>query len=672
MGDEKLISINLVTDEKTTTVSYLVGTTAEDLSHKVSEKLGIGPIAKHLFALRDKSSRLWYAPGYILTSKDKIKFEFRLRFKPASLQRLKNVDSVAYDYYFHQVRSDVLETKVPDIIYEMHKRELIGLGVCDMYRVILEKNVPLRYVESNYKKYVPKECVRRHAFFVKKPIHDALNKLSGHNANYVKEQYLDQFSTMAPEYPHEEYKALMDKDNSKTPTRVLLRITLSELKYHKMENPRNWRSLCAIENLCFISIRQDSTVEVSRKNGIPSYLKFSTNALLMSFVSALDGYYRLTVKWTFNLCRDVITPSLERLHKQKCHGPVGGGFSYHKLEEKRSNHPGTFILRESETQYGVFYLDSCGKDGKPRTHKIEQYGPEEFVLSGTGWTYKSLAHLISAHQDPEGTLYLTECLPPSEYDKSPLLICASESICNDVAPDAEMLAALLEGGPRCIPPQQLQIYKAQPFPKNSNPNDNRASSTILYRAMWRVAKGKKLEAALKVLRDEQCKYTREFLELIGTWGQLRSGAIVRLYGLTAAPAVGMLMELVKYGPLDAYLRNNSPQTIKTVDMVEAAACLATALWHLEEHGVVHGNIRCRKLLVHIHKNDKFIVKLTDPGLFNYTQSDIHWLPPECYSNPNLARRSTRADVWALGTTLWEIFSRGAVLPVHNDFEVVKK
>ena len=42
----------------------------------------------------------------------------------------------------------------------------------------------------------------------------------------------------------------------------------------------------------------------------------------------------------------------------------------------------------------------------------------------------------------------------------------------------------------------------------------------------------------------------------------------------------MLLELVKLGSLDAYLRNNSPQTIKTVDMVEAAACLATAVWHL--------------------------------------------------------------------------------------------
>lgn len=82
--------------------------------------------------------------------------------------------------------------------------------------------------------------------------------------------------------------------------------------------------------LIFFSIffRQDNTVEISRKNGIPSYLKFSKNALLMSFVSALDGYYRLAVKWTFNLCGEIVTPSLERLHKLKCHGPVGYDFIY--------------------------------------------------------------------------------------------------------------------------------------------------------------------------------------------------------------------------------------------------------------------------------------------------------------------------------------------------------
>ena len=82
----------------------------------------------------------------------------------------------------------------------------------------------------------------------------------------------------------------------------------------------------------------------------------------------------------------------------------------------------------------------------------------------------------------------------------------------------------------------------------------------------------------------------------------------------------MLLELIKLGPLDAYLRNHG-KTIKTVDMVEAAAGLATAVWHLEEHGFVHGNIRCRKLLVNSHTDNSFIVKLCDPGIFSYKPAE---------------------------------------------------
>lgn len=29
------------------------------------------------------------------------------------------------------------------------------------------------------------------------------------------------------------------------------------------------------------------------------------------------------VKWTFNLCKELATPSLKTLHLRKCHGPVG-------------------------------------------------------------------------------------------------------------------------------------------------------------------------------------------------------------------------------------------------------------------------------------------------------------------------------------------------------------
>lgn len=68
--------------------------------------------------------------------KDKNKYDFRLRFKPSSLHRLKQVDIKAYDYYFLQARSDVMDSNVPDIVYERHKQELIGLGVSDMYRFV--------------------------------------------------------------------------------------------------------------------------------------------------------------------------------------------------------------------------------------------------------------------------------------------------------------------------------------------------------------------------------------------------------------------------------------------------------------------------------------------------------------------------------------------------------
>ncbi|XP_076296086.1 tyrosine-protein kinase hopscotch isoform X3 [Lasioglossum baleicum] len=644
------------------------GQTIEDLCIKVCKTIGIGPVARHLFALRNHYAKLWYPLAHRLESKDKNKFDLRLRFKPSSLRRLQQIDSNAYDYYFQQARSDVMDNKVPDIVYERHKQELIGLGVCDMYRVMLEKRVPRETVESEYRKYIPKECIKRHGFFIKKPIHNALQKISGYDANYVKEQYLKQFECMAPNYPFEEYEVLMDRGLQNSPTKVTLRVNVDAVKYSEA-NATSWTILCAIEDLCFVSIRQDNTVEISRKNGIPSYLKFGKNAHLMSFVSALDGYYRLAVKWTFNLCGEIVTPSLERLHKLKCHGPVGQDFSYVKLQQKRANKPGSYLLRESETEYNVYYLDACNKEGKLFTERIEErVSLDDFIITGNSGHYNSLAQCVASFKDFEGNSYLSECLPPSEYDKSSLLLCAPESAVSEVAADEEIVASVLETGPRCVPRNQLELYK--PFLRGTE--SQHYSPTALYRGIWRLTKGKKLEVALKILKqEEETNYTKEFLGLAGKWCQLRSGTLVRLYGLTVTPSIGMVLELVRHGPLDEYLRSSSSQTIKTVDMVEATACLATALWHLEENGVVHGNIRCNKLLVHAHTSNSFVVKLADPGLFSYTKTDIHWLPPETYNDPELARHSFQADVWAVGTTIWQIFARGVTLSHFRNAAIMK-
>jgi Janus kinase 2 len=80
-----------------------------------------------------------------------------------------------------------------------------------------------------------------------------------------------------------------------------------------------------------------------------------------SFVTCLAGYYRLMVKWNVDLCRTFPSPSLAKLKLIKCHGPIGGEFSYKKIEEKSNNSLGAFIVRQCEREYDTYYIDIVTK-----------------------------------------------------------------------------------------------------------------------------------------------------------------------------------------------------------------------------------------------------------------------------------------------------------------------
>lgn len=191
------------------------GTTAEELTITVCKQLNIGTIARHLFALRVHGKHIFLAPSDKFSVKH-LEYDLRIRFKPANLQQLKKLDIKAYDYYFHQVRTDVFENKIPDLVYDKYKQEIVGLGITDMYRVMMEKDISRETVENDYKKYIPKEVLRRHSFFVKKPIHETLGKIkkAGYDAWFVKAEYIKQVDIMAPEYLAEEYKAQTDMEGS--------------------------------------------------------------------------------------------------------------------------------------------------------------------------------------------------------------------------------------------------------------------------------------------------------------------------------------------------------------------------------------------------------------------------------------------------------------------------
>ena len=80
-----------------------------------------------------------------------------------------------------------------------------------------------------------------------------------------------------------------------------------ELLAETESKKRERKSLCSLEEIVSISESEnDLQLEISRKNGIPLYLKMDSKAEMGSFLSLLSGYYRLCEKWTFPLCESMV------------------------------------------------------------------------------------------------------------------------------------------------------------------------------------------------------------------------------------------------------------------------------------------------------------------------------------------------------------------------------
>ena len=50
--------------------------------------------------------------------------------------------------------------------------------------------------------------------------------------------------------------------------------------------------------------------------------------------------------------------------------------------------------------------------------------------------------------------------------------------------------------------------------------------TLVYRAMWRVVKGKKMEVAIRMYQGQD-NHTKDFLGMAANWSRLRSSNLVR-------------------------------------------------------------------------------------------------------------------------------------------------
>jgi len=85
-------------------------------------------------------------------------------------------------------------------------------------------------------------------------------------------------------------------------------------------------------------------------------VEFADRAMALSFVSLLDGYYRLTEDFHHHLCEEVMSPMVSQLKTLHCHGPVRCLLP-HTHAHARTHSPFSRTIQVSQYQKGETNLD---------------------------------------------------------------------------------------------------------------------------------------------------------------------------------------------------------------------------------------------------------------------------------------------------------------------------
>lgn len=168
-------SVLLYTANDYKDMPYGLDDTCEAVCRELCKEIGIQPIANLLFSLRIKGTKN-FLPGCkpVLPN---IRYEFRLRHQVPTLSEFKKMDKIAYNYYYHQVKYDLVNDEIAELEYPNHKDKVVGLVVTSMYIEMLEQRVTVDELEKRYESYVPKVYIKKHRFIIKQRISKQLGTI---------------------------------------------------------------------------------------------------------------------------------------------------------------------------------------------------------------------------------------------------------------------------------------------------------------------------------------------------------------------------------------------------------------------------------------------------------------------------------------------------------------
>ncbi|KAM8743660.1 tyrosine-protein kinase JAK2a isoform 1-T1 [Acanthopagrus schlegelii] len=678
---------------------------AEELCISAAKACGIAPVYCSLFGLMRESDRIWFPPNHIFKlhqpASESLQFRIRYYFpgwhnSGSSLYAhrygaSKGMESPVMDdcvvaYLFFQWRSDFLNGSVQIPVNHEAQEECLGMAVLDMMRLAKESGQsPVSICnDTSYKAFLPR-CVRSRI--------QEYNVLTRKRIRYRFKKFIQQFSECKATVCNLKLKYLMSLETL-LPSLYTERFQVTDLSAREVtivvmgnkgiqwskgkeeeEAEEELQTYCDFPEVIDISIKQANkegsmesrVVTLTRQDNQILELEFHLLSEALSFVSLVDGYYRLVADAHHYLCKEVAPPRLLECLQSYCHGPVSMEFTIGKLR-RYGNHQGLYILRCSPRDYDKYFMSFVVGYETMVDYKhcqIVKTEAGQYILSGAKRSFGSLRELLHCYQKEalrtDGyTFQLTRCCPPTLKDKSNLLVCR-----NNQGTEVSLSPSIHKHDI-----SQMVFHKIRKEDLVINDSLGQGTFTKIFcgvkKELGDYGEVHQMDVVIKILDKAHRNYSESFFEAASMMSQLSHKHLLLNYGVCVCGNENMMVqEYGKFGSLDTYLKKNK-SCVNITWKLEVAKQLSWAMHYLEEKNLIHGNV-CAKNVLLIREEDRTtgnlpFIKLSDPGISitvlpkEVLVERIPWVPPECIENPQ--NLSLATDKWGFGTTLWEICSGG--------------
>uniref|UniRef100_A0A3P8WN14 Tyrosine-protein kinase n=1 Tax=Cynoglossus semilaevis TaxID=244447 RepID=A0A3P8WN14_CYNSE len=682
------VHLHLLPNKDETTIYISCGQiTAEEVCIQAGKKCGILPVYLSLFGLASSDLSFWYPPSHVFHTDEKLLVHFRVRFffgnwflkGPRASHRYSLsrdslgtvLDCNVIDYLFEQSRSDFIASEAGVAPPLSTQEECLGLAVLDLWRMAKEQHQSVRELcrTVSYKSCLPtshrhdiqkRNCVDR--FRIRNTLKKFLKKVGNCSADEcsLKLKYLTELASIEPSLGSETFN--VDPSTSES---GLIRVS-GETGIQISGSSQNdgcsleWQTFCDFQEIVDISIKRvclehvplDSrVVTITRKDDRCLEARFQDLKEALSFVSLIDGYFRLTTDSSYYFWQDVAPPSILECLQNHCHA-IFKHFICHLSDLSFPKTYDNFFLTVCvQTPLGLDYKDCL-------IIKNDHYR-----FPGVQKLFPSLRKLTNYYQHNKLLLAdvpvkLQRCCPPRPKELTNLIImrsCNSLESQSSPTPERNNFSHI-----------QFNIIKYE---------DLKFEVSLGQGSFTRIFKGYKTdvhngekhvtEVLLKELDVAHKNSWELFFEAASLMSQVSHKHLLHVHGISVHGAKNiMVQEFVKYGALDLYLKRR--RSVSVSWKLDLAKQLASVLNFLEDKNIIHGNICAKNLLLaregDLSQGSSPFIKLSDPGINVALLGEevivdrIPWVAPEILEKPE--SMTLDSDKWSFGATVWEIFNNG--------------